>query len=179
MDMQKKMKRAGLKISLLMGVTLSFFLSIAGGITGAMNSPQGFDVRGTLISFAVSFVISLVIGFLVPMRKITDAAAKKAGSEQGTLGRRCLESVISDLIYTPIITVAMVIMNWKMATMHAPAGQGPQLGQMLISSLVTMFSIGFVLIFIFMPIYVKLALKSEGLPAPGEGIPPAGPGAGR
>ncbi|MCR5502624.1 MAG: hypothetical protein K6F53_06425 [Lachnospiraceae bacterium] len=168
-------KKVGLQISFLMGVTLSFFLSIAGGLLGASNSGRPFDVRGAVLSFVVSLIISLVIGIFVPMKKLTDMVGEKAGAEPGSLGRRCLDSLVSDIIYTPLITVLMVSMNWKMAMMHLPEGaHGPHFSRMLLSSLPVMFSVGFVLVFIFMPLYMKLVLKKNGLPVTGES-PKGGP----
>ena len=145
-----------------MGVTLSFFLSLTG-----LLAAHKFTVVGWIISFVISTVISLIIGLLVPMKKVTDGVNNKLNLEPGKLGTRCMESLISDLIYTPIITLAMVSMAYKKATEHGD--KIPFMGMFGKSLLISMV-VGFVLIFIFMPLYMKLVLKKNGAGGPG-GIP--------
>ena len=145
------MKKIGLFMSLLMGVTLSLCLSLIGTL-----SSGNFTVPAFLISFAVSLAISLVIGFLVPMQKVSGAAVRKAGLKEHSLSARCLESLVSDLIYTPIITVVMILLAYKQATSH---GADLKLAPMMIRSLLINLVIGFALIFIFMPVYLKMLLK--------------------
>ncbi|MBR1763791.1 MAG: hypothetical protein IJ746_00170 [Ruminococcus sp.] len=152
------MKKIGMQVSILMSLTLSFCLSLSGNLLSGK-----FTVPGFLISFAASTVISLVIGLLVPMKRVGDAAVSKAGLKEHSLPARCLESLISDLIYTPFITLVMVFLAYKNATRHgADLSFLPMFGKSLLSSMV----IGFVLIFIFQPLYVKLVLKRNGVGGP-------------
>ncbi|MBR1815069.1 MAG: hypothetical protein IJ763_00035 [Lachnospiraceae bacterium] len=155
------MKKIGRQMSILMGVTLSFFLSL----TGLLASGK-FNVAGWLISFLISTVISLIIGFLVPMKKVTDSVNNKLNLTPGKLGTRCMESLMSDLIYTPIITLAMVFMAYKKATAH---GAKIPFIAMFGKSLVLCMVVGFILIFIFMPIYMRLVFKKNGIGGP-EGM---------
>ena len=155
------MKKTGIYMSLLMGVTLSLCLSLAGTL-GSGN----FTLPAFLISFGVSFVISLVIGFLVPMKKVSDAAVNKLGLERGKLSASCFETLLSDLIYTPIITVVMVTLAYKSATSH---GAHLNYAPMLIRSLIINFILGFVLIFIFMPVYMKMLIKKFAPGGPTQG----------
>ena len=104
----KKMKAVGRDISICMGVTMSFFLSLVGNLMGGH-----FTVPGFLISFVVSTVISLIIGFIIPMKKVTEGARNLFKLKPFTIGARCVESLTSDLIYTPIMTLIMVFMAWK------------------------------------------------------------------
>ncbi len=157
------MKKIGREMSLLMGVTLSFFLSLTGLIAAGK-----FNVIGWIISFVISTIISLIIGFIIPMKKLTDGVNNKLGLKPGKLGTRCMESLISDLIYTPIITLAMVFMAYKKATAHG--AKIPFMG-MFGKSLALSMVVGFILIFIFMPLYMKLVFKKNGIGGPG------GPGA--
>ena len=68
------MKKVSIEMSLLMGVTLSLFLSL----TGTLSSGH-FTIPDFLLSFVVSFIISLIIGFLVPMNKVSAALERKFG----------------------------------------------------------------------------------------------------
>ena len=151
MDEQKKMmKRAGMRISLCMGITLSFFLSILGVL-----SSGNFSIPAWVISFIISTVISLIIGFIVPMKRVSDSACAKLGLKPGKLSTRCFEALLSDLIYTPVITFCMVFLAYKAACSDGAAFQF--LPMFLHSLLISMIA-GFVLIFIFMPFYMKLIL---------------------
>ena len=48
-EQEKAMKKTGMKMSLCMGITLSFFLSLTGTVTSGH-----FSVSGWLISFVIS-----------------------------------------------------------------------------------------------------------------------------
>ncbi|MBR1702393.1 MAG: hypothetical protein IJ716_10610 [Lachnospiraceae bacterium] len=145
------MKKIGRQMSLLMGVTLSFFLSL----TGILSSGQ-FTFPGFLINFLISSVISLIIGFLVPMKKVNDSLGAKLGLKQHTLKTRLFESLISDLIYTPIITLVMITLAHRNATSHG--ARIPYVPMLLKGILISM-AVGYVLIFIFMPLFMKLVMK--------------------
>ena len=162
-EMGKKMKKIGLQMSILMGVTLSFCLSLVGNLMGAKNSPSGFSVPGFLISFVVSTIISLIIGFLVPMKKVNDSVCGKMNLQPGQMSTRLMESLISDIIYTPIMTFIMVLLAYKQATRGG--AQIPFL-PMFLSSLVVCLIVGYVLIFIFMPLYMKIVMKKNGMGRP-------------
>ncbi len=159
------MKKIGRQMSILMGLTLSFFMSLAGNL----SSPK-FSVIGFILGFVVSFIISLVIGFLVPMKKVGDAVDRKLGLTPGSTAAHAVESLVSDLIYTPVITLAMITMAYKNAVSHGAKGMsyGPMLGKAMILSLV----LGYVLIFIFMPLFMKLVMKKNGIGGPPQGGPP-------
>lgn len=159
------MKKIGLHMSLLMGVTLSLCLSL----TGLLRAGQ-FAVPAFIVSFIISFVISMIIGLMVPMSKIGAAAVKKAGLEERSLKARLLESLISDLIYTPIITLCMVLM----AYMKIKGDNKPPFAGMLISSEVVSLIVGYILIFIFQPLFLKFLLKKNGIGGPPDmnGRPP-------
>ena len=158
-DMDEKenmMKKISRRMSLCMGVTLSFFLSLIGTATSGH-----FSVPGWIISFIISTIISLIIGFLVPVKKVSDNACQKFNMQPGKLSTRCFESLISDLIYTPIITFCMVLFAYLMATRQgAPLHFLP----MFLSSLIICLITGFVLIFIFMPLYMKLIIGKAQKP---------------
>ena len=147
------MKKIGRRMSILMGVSLSFCLSLLGNLTSGH-----FTLPGFLISFAVSTLISLIIGFLVPMKKVGDSLANALHLKPRSLPAHCAESFVSDLIYTPVITLAMVALAWKMATSHG--AQMPFL-PMFLHSLVLSMIVGYVLIFILMPVFFKLTTRGQ------------------
>ncbi len=152
------MRSIGLKMSIFMGITMSFFLSLIGtGTSGHFSIPAWF------LSFLISTVISLLIGFIVPMKKVNDQITSKLGLHPGQFSTRLVETLISDLIYTPLITFCMVFFAYKMAVSH-----GAQLSflPMFLSSLVICLVAGFLLIFIFTPFY--MALITKNLPKPSD-----------
>ena len=158
MDRQAEMmKRTGRKVSLMMGVILSFFQSLA----GQLRSGQ-FSVPGWLISLALSVAVSWIIGFLVPVGKVGMNAVCRAGLERDSLKARLLQTLVSDLIFSPVITLVNVILAYRNARGH---GAPVSFFGMLLPSLGISLVLGFVLVFIFQPICMKLAMK---------GNPPAG-----
>lgn len=152
------MRKIGIQMSLLMGTALSFFLSL----TGLLSAGQ-FTLPAFCINFAVSFVISMIIGLLVPMKKVTDRLDDRLGIRPRTLAARCLDALVSDLIYTPIITFCMVTLAWRNAVSHG--AQIPYVPMLLRSMLISL-CVGYVLIWIFMPLFMKLIIKKNGVGAP-------------
>lgn len=161
---EKKVKKIGLKMSLYMGLTLSLFLTVTGVCVGMLKQVLAGNVPpqamiGSLVSgYIISFVISMVLGALIPMGKITRNATKNM--EPG-LKKRCMETLISDLIYTPIISVAMVAFAYMSNQRKGIAG--PPYIAMLIPSLIACFIVGYVLIFIFQPMFMKKIMEKEGI----------------
>lgn len=160
MDMDR-MKKIGRTMSVCMGITLSFFLSLVGNLMGSRQS-GGFSVPGFILSFVLSTIVSLIIGFLVPMKKISDGFLKKHNLKQGELKARCAESLISDLIYTPVITLLMVALAYFMAMKQSGGMAQLHFLPMFLSSLIVCLIVGFILIFIFMPLFLKLIMKRNG-----------------
>ncbi|MBR0483541.1 MAG: hypothetical protein IJJ69_02040 [Oscillospiraceae bacterium] len=149
------MKKINMQMSILMGVSMSFCLSL----TGILSSGH-FTIPAFLESFVISTIISLIIGFLVPMKKVGDTAVEKAGLTPRTLKARLLESLISDLIYTPVLTLCMTAMAYHSAVSH---GQPmPPYIRMFLGSLALSMAVGYVLIFFLMPLYLKLVMKKNG-----------------
>ncbi len=152
------MKKIGIQISVLMGLTLSFFESLIG-----MLSSGHFNFPGWIVSFLVSLVISLLIGFLVPVKPVTDYFTVRKGMQPGKLSTRMAEAMVSNCIFTPVMTVIMVTIAWFQATSHG--AKLPYL-PMLISSLIICFIAGYILIFIFQPMYMRLVFEKNGIPYP-------------
>ena len=155
--MQEKMRIVGRKMAIWMGLIMSFGLSLVGTLTSGHFTPIGWAV-----SFVASLIISLLIGFIIPMGKVTSDFTRKRNMEPGKLGTRIVESLLSDLIYTPIITLCMVALAYFMA-MKQSGGQA-QLNfiMMFLPSLAICFAVGFVLIFLIQPPLLKMILKKTG-----------------
>lgn len=96
---QKKVTRI---MNILMGVTMSFCLSLFGTATSGH-----FTVVSWLISFVVSTLIALIIGFLINQKKLSDSINDKLGIKN-KWGRLALGSLVSNIIYTPLLTIIMV-----------------------------------------------------------------------
>lgn len=149
------MKQIGMKMSLLMGVSLSLCLSFTGNLFSGH-----FTIPGFLTSFLISFLISLIIGFFVPMKKVGDVVTEKAGLTPHTLPARALESLVSDCIYTPFITLCMTTLARYTAIRHGQ--EMPPLLLMFLKSLLISMIIGYVLIFLVSPVFLKIAMKNSG-----------------
>ena len=65
----------------------------------------------------------------------------------------CISSVVSDVIYTPIITLSMILLARKMASSHG--GSLPPFIVMYIKSLVISMIVAFVIISIVTPVFIK------------------------
>ena len=169
------MKKVGRLMSLYMGLSLSCCLSLTGLLSSLGKTEYTVPkfLVSLLINIAVSFAISMVIGMLVPMKKVNDALGRKLGLQPGKIGTRLAETLVSDLIYTPIITFTMVFIAYKQATSH---GAKMPFAPMFFSSLALCFAVAFVLIFFLTPLFMKAALKRAGIPmqGPGAGRPPEG-----
>ena len=74
------------------------------------------------------------------------------------MGGRCIDALISDLIYTPVIVLSMIIFACRMAEKqggHIPFL--PYFGKSLVLDLI----LGFILILIFTPIFIRLVVKHK------------------
>ena len=147
------MKKMGIQMSLMMGVTLSFCLSL----TGLVSAGQ-FSVPALIINFLISFVKLL---------KLKEDMMGKEFSQEEKIQpvvplEDGLESLLSDLIYTPIITICMILM----ARQKIPSDKLPPFVPMLIKSLVISLIVGYVLIFIFQPLFMKILMKKNGIGGP-------------
>ena len=154
------MKRAGQKISLLMGLILSFFQSLAGQLFSGH-----FSFPSWLISLALSIAVSWLIGYIVPMRKVSQNVCTSFHCPPRSLKARLLETLVSDLIFSPLITLVNVFLAYRSAVSQgAPVRFLP----MYLSSLGISLVLGFILIFLFQPLCMKLVLRNH----PGGGPHP-------
>ena len=167
----KKMRKVGIFVNICMGVTMSFFLSLIGTAVSGH-----FSIPAWLISFLISTVVSLIIGFVIPMRKVTEGVSRALKLKPRSLVARCVESLVSDIIYTPLMTFIMVFFAYRNAISHGAPEESLNLGRMFLGSFGICMAAGFLLIFIFMPLYVMLAMKKNGIVPGGPGGRPGAPG---
>ncbi|MBO7703586.1 MAG: hypothetical protein J6S26_03990 [Solobacterium sp.] len=153
--MNEKMAVAGRYMSLMMGVTISFVNSLLGNLLSGH-----FTIPGFLVSLAVSLAVSFLIGMIVPMGKVNQALDQKYGLKPGEMKQRIAHTLVSDCIYTPIMTLVMTTLAWRNAVKQGAAI--PYL-PMFLRSLVVSFFAAFVIIFIVEPIYLKKAMKLAGI----------------
>ena len=214
-----------------MGLTLSFVMSLVGTLTSGH-----FTVGSWLISFLISFVISVIIGLIVPMPKIEAAVCAKMKLKPHSFPANAMSALISNTIYTPIMSVVMVLimvgsanagiqnginaldkqidaasaelasvqselaqtdaaadpqhagelqakigeLNGKIAEMNGQKSgmeaAKPPIGMSILVSLLWCYPIGYVVILIVQPIYIKMLMKKFGPP---QGAPRNGPPAER
>lgn len=157
--MEEQMRKIGKQMAIRMGILMSFCLSLVGTLTSGH-----FTIPGFIISFVISSIISLIIGFVIPIGKITGGVCAKFGLERGKIGTLVVESLISDAIYTPIMTLAMVGLAYFMVMRQSGGMAQLSFLPMFLSSLLICFIVGFILIMIFQPLFLKQLMKknSEG-----------------
>lgn len=102
--------------------------------------------------------MSFGIGIIVPIPKVNAALARKFKLQPGAPKTHFVESVVSNLIYTPLITTVMVLFVY-FAMM--PEGHKPPFLPMFIHSQIVCFIVAQVLILIFVPIIVKRLLPKK------------------
>lgn len=154
-EMALKMKKVGILMNILMGVSLSFCLSLVGNLLSGH-----FAFLPWLISFAVSTVLSFLIGFLLPVRKCALGLSSALKLKERSFPSLLVESLVSDFFYTPLITLSMVFIAYKIATSHG--AEIPFL-PMFLSSLAVTFVIGFLLIALLQPLFLKLLIGKENI----------------
>ena len=148
------MKKAGCQMSLLMGFSMSCILTLIG-----LLSAGKFTVIGFLSSLLISFVVSVIIGMIIPMKNISDGLLKKFNLKAGTLKARVLEALVSDVLYSPLMTFVMVYLAYRQAVAH---GARISFGPMLLKSEIISFIAAFVLSFVLTPVFMKFVMKKNG-----------------
>ena len=153
----KQMRKIGIKIAFCMALLMSFGLSLTGNLMAEHppEMPMAPIIMGFLACFVLSFVVSFSIGLIVPMPKVNAALARKFHLQPHTPKAHFIESLASNLIYTPLITTAMV--SFVYFTM-IPEGHKPPFLPMFLFSQVVCLVVAQVLIMVFVPIIIKLVL---------------------
>jgi len=130
-----------------MGLSISLAMSIVGPALSGHPSFPAF-----IVSFLCSSVISIIIAIIVPIKKITDSACEKIHLNPEGVGGRFFSALVSDLIFTPIMTFLMVFMNYKRAKMFDP---GLSFVSMFLGNVFISFTIAYLIILVFLPLFIK------------------------
>lgn len=144
-NIAKIMKKRAIIYSLLMSITISFCLSLFGTVTSGR-----FTMIGWLISFAASTLVSIIIGFVVPMKKITGWIHSSISKAPVAF---LITGLISDIIYTPIITALMI----ALAIRNAPVSFLSLYPKSLLGS----FLVGYICILICQALFAKLLMPPK------------------
>lgn len=156
MEDEKRIKRVGLEMNLLMSISMSLCMSL----TGMLSAGQ-FTIPGFIENFIISLIISFMIGLFVSIPKLNVAVERLLHLKRGALAARTIEALLADLIYTPLMSILMITLGWFNARVH---GAEPPYLLMLLKGLGLSLLMGFFLIFLFMPLFLKLVLKHNGFP---------------
>ena len=153
MNSIKKIDRS---MSICMAITFSFFVTLVGTLVMMVRSGR-FDPAGFAICFVANVVLGLIIGYAVPIGKMHFWFEKKFGV--GDILGRYVESMVTDLIYAPIMSLLIVCLSCFVMN----RAQSPPFWETFLPLLGISFVLGFILAFIFIPFYIKLLIKKYGI----------------
>ena len=143
------------RMGLLMGLSVSFLLSLVGTL-----SSGAFTIPSFLISFLISFCISTIITKIIPIRKVTSSLTEKLKQKPGILKYRLVETLISDLLMSPLMTFVMVCIAFRQATAH---GARISFWPMLLRSEIISFIAAYLALWFLTPLLLKMVLKNTGI----------------
>ncbi len=173
-------KKIGRFIGIGMGLTMSMVMSIVGSVMGVMDARAKAGeanlppfvvmlLPSLLVSLLVASVLSIGLGLIIPMNKISGGLGKATRAKGMEL--RIMQAFVSDLLYTPAISL---IMSFVSAIFFAKV-PAKAVFPVALKSFVRSFPIEFVLaliaIIIVEPIIKKAAVKKYapgGLKESGE-----------
>ena len=156
--MNEQMKKISRGMSIRMGLAMSLCMSLIGTLTSGHFTPMGF-----LMGFVVSFIVSLLIGFVVPVGKISRDFTVKRNMQPGKISTRLTESMISNLVYTPVMTLVMVALAYFMAMKQSGGMAQISFWPMFLRSLLICFIAGYVLIFLIQPVFFNSLMRKYGI----------------
>lgn len=153
------MKKIMMLMTILMGFTMSLVLSLVGTLMGGH-----FSIPSWLLSFGISFVLSIIIGFIVPVKMLGDKFCGKCKTVPESPKGNFLSAIISNLIYTPFLTIVMVCTMVGIATKEIPemAARINIMVHALIPSLIVCLIVGYIVIVIVQPLFIKLLIGKQG-----------------
>jgi hypothetical protein len=153
---EMEMKKAGMRMSVLMGASMSLILSLIG-----LLSAGQLNLRSLLVNFVISFAISFLIGMVIPMRKISNALIGRMKFQPGSLKARLSDALISDLCYSPLMTFIMVFIAHRQAVSHG--ARIPFLPMLLKSECISLIA-AFIAIYLLSPVLMKIAFRGVQVP---------------
>ena len=142
------MKEYGRKLSLCMGIMMSFCLSAIG-----LFSANAFTPLSLLLNFAISFTVISIVSRFFNAERIAVGVLERNSIDPGSIKGRMIQALIVDLIYSPIMTFAMVTIAYVSASKN---GNDMPYIPMLLKGLAVSFVAAFFLCLIFVPIFEKI-----------------------
>lgn len=162
-------KKIGKYISLRMGLVMSIIMSVVGSVMGIMEARSHAETGAQLPPFIVmllpSLLVSLVIatilavgiGFIVSMKKVNEGV-EKATKAKG-FGLHLIQAIVSDLIYTPFISLIMTFVSTALFAKVPSGAFVPAAIGSFLRSLPIEFVLALIAILIAEPILQKAAFK--------------------
>lgn len=183
-------KKISSYISIRMGIAMSAVMSIVGSSMGAVRgtnqalshmppeAPKPPFMALFMSNFApalgvsiiITVTLAILIGFIVPMKKVNDGIESK--TKLTGFGLHLVQSLVSDLIYTPFISLVMAFVSTLLFVIpksQAPVPLVPAALGSFVSSCIVEFIIALVVIMIIEPIIQKAAFKKY-IPNFGQGV---------
>lgn len=109
------------KTLIIIGMSINFIVSFVLSLVGTLTSGH-FTIRGWVISFLISFFIAVIITKFVNMKVMEEKYLAKHNLKRGELKANIMLPLLSDLLMTPVITIAMVSFSLGMANMGMSRG---------------------------------------------------------
>ena len=97
------------------------------------------------------------------MNRITTDLIRKLKFQKGSLKCRLFETLISDLLMSPLMTLIMVCFAYRQAVSH---GAEIPFGPMLLKAEILSFVVAYVALFFLTPLFLKYSLKKAGISQP-------------
>ena len=150
------MNRIDRKMSILLGLTLSFVLSLIGVVASG-----NFTIVRFFNSFMITFLVSLLIISVIPIRSIGEYFIHKFNLRRGSRGYRAVCALIFDLLLCPIMALVMSYYAYRIQNDH---GAQLNFAQMSIKGIIASTLLGFACSYLMTPILLKLVYRSEEIP---------------
>ena len=167
----QKFRKVGFHMNILMGFSLSLCLSLTNTLSAEKPTLDTW-----LISFGVSALISFALSFLIPIKKMEDGILKKMHISPLSLAGKLIAALISDFIYTPVISLAMVsLVRFIILKQSHGMAQLPPFIIMFGKSLIVSFIVAYCVIFLINRPLLRLVLKMNGIDQKRIDSPPPHP----
>lgn len=138
-------------MNITLGAVLSLALSFLGSIRGG-----NFSVAGWLLTCLVSFIISQLIGLLIPYKWLIEDVCQKIKVKKESFKGIIVSALIIDLTYTPVLSGSMCYVMTFITLKLVPFLEGPPLIVKMISSVSLSFIVAFIIITLMLPLIYKL-----------------------
>lgn len=168
--MEAIIKKKTFFMSLFMGIAMGLVFTLFAQIKNGQIMPIGI-----IVGILISMVISVVLGMIIPIKKLYDSANKKLNITEEGLKMGMVNSLISDLIFTPLNCTFGMWFGMSMGLKNLPpdvttifdrlmfCAKLPQFVPALISTLIIDLVIGFVLCILISPFLNKITNKICGI----------------